>query len=95
MLTSKIRISDDVLFQELNGEGVLLNLKTGVYLGLNPLGTRIWKLFADDPSLQQVVDAIVSEFDVQREQCAADVLALVDDMRQQELVTLIPAADSP
>lgn len=95
MLTSKVRINDDVLFQELGGEGVLLNLKTGVYLGLNQVGTRIWKLFANDPSLQQIVDSIASEFAVQNEECAADVLALIDEMKQQKLVTLIPAADSP
>ena len=41
-LNSRVRILDDVLFQELQGEAVLLNLKTGVYLGLDQLGTQIW-----------------------------------------------------
>jgi hypothetical protein len=89
---SKVRFSDDVLFQELNGEGVLLNLKTGVYLGLNQVGTKVWKLLAADPSLTKVVESIVAEFDVEREQFTTDLLLLINDMQKQELVTLIPAA---
>ena len=48
-LESRIRINDDVLFQELHGEGVLLNLKTGVYFGLDPVGRRIWQLAQEQP----------------------------------------------
>ena len=58
-LHSRVRIQEDVLFQELQGEAVLLNLKTGVYLGLNPLGTRIWKLLQEDGALSKVKDAIL------------------------------------
>ncbi|PYO19380.1 MAG: hypothetical protein DMD85_18645 [Candidatus Rokuibacteriota bacterium] len=39
-----IRIRKDVVFRELEGEMVLLNLATGVYFGLDPVGTRIWTL---------------------------------------------------
>lgn len=94
-LASRLQINDDVLFQELNGEAVLLNLKTGVYLGLDLVGTRVWQLLADKPALQDVIEKILSEFDVEREQCTADLLALTSDMSRHELITLIPSADSP
>ena len=94
ILGSTVSINDDVLFQELTGEGVLLNLKTGVYLGLNQVGTRIWQLFEDRPVLSRIVDSIVTEFDVEREQCAMDLVALVNEMTEHDLVTLTPP-DSP
>jgi hypothetical protein len=62
-LDSRIRINDDVLWQELQGEAVLLNLKTGVYFGLNPIGTRVWELLAATGMLRDVVDAIVGEYE--------------------------------
>ena len=43
-LHSRVSVNDDVLFQELDGEGVLLNLKTGVYFGLDSVGARVWQL---------------------------------------------------
>jgi hypothetical protein len=87
-LDSRIHISDDVLWQELQGEAVLLNLKTGVYFGLNPIGTRVWELLAHHGIVRDVVDAIVGEYDVARQVCADDVIALIADMQNHSLVTV-------
>jgi hypothetical protein len=87
-LDSRIRINDDVLWQELQGEAVLLNLKTGVYFGLNPIGSRIWALLADHGVIRDVIDAIVGEYDVEAPVCADDVIALVADMQKHALVTV-------
>jgi hypothetical protein len=45
-----VRICDDVVFHDLQGELVLLNLKTGVYFGLDSVGTRIWHLIREHGS---------------------------------------------
>lgn len=87
-LTSRVKVNDDVLFQELQGEAVLLNLKSGVYFGLDPVGTRIWQLFAEHEVLSEVAQAIVTEYDVAEDRCSEDLLKLVDDLEKQELVTL-------
>jgi hypothetical protein len=79
-------VNDDVLFQELQGEAVLLNLKSGVYFGLDPVGTRIWQLFAEHEVLSEVAQAVVAEYDVSEEKCSEDLLKLVDDLEKQELV---------
>jgi hypothetical protein len=85
-LNSRVQIQDDVLFQELQGEAVLLNLKTGVYLGLNQIGTRIWQLLQQDGTLNTVLEAILQEYDVTREKCAQDLLDLVGQMEKQGLL---------
>jgi len=85
-LSSRVKIQEDVLFQELQGEAVLLNLKTGVYLGLNSVGTRIWQLLQQDGSLDKTVEVLLDEYEVSREQLTRDVLDLVAQMGQQGLV---------
>ena len=40
----KVRLGPDVVYRELGGEMVLLNLKTGVYFGLNETGAEMWTL---------------------------------------------------
>ena len=87
-LDSRIRINDDVLWQQLQGEAVLLNLKTGVYFGLDAIGTRVWELLAEHRMVRDVVDAIVGEYDVAAQTCAEDVIALVADMQKHALVTV-------
>jgi hypothetical protein len=87
-LASRVKINEEVLFQELQGEAVLLNLKSGVYLGLDSVGTRIWNLLQQRPLLQDVRDAILQEYDVSAEQCERDLLRLVSKMEQQGLAEI-------
>ena len=85
-LNSRVRIQDDVLFQELQGEAVLLNLKTGVYLGLNQIGTRIWQLLQEDGALSRVLEVMLAEYDVTQEKLSKDLLDLVGQMEKQGLL---------
>ena len=87
-LGSRISVNEDVLHQDLQGEAVLLNLKTGVYFGLDPIGTRVWQLFETHTVLSEIRDVIVAEYDVPAERCAQDLVALIGDMQKNELVTL-------
>ncbi len=87
-LASRVHVNDDVLFQELQGEAVLLNLKSGVYFGLDPVATRIWQLFAEHEVLSEVAQVVVAEYDVAEDKCSEDLLKLVDDLAKQELVSV-------
>jgi hypothetical protein len=69
-------VSSDVLFRALDAEAVLLNLKSGVYFGLNPVGTRAWQLLAEHRTLGRVRDVMLDEYDVEREVLERDLLEL-------------------
>ena len=87
-LASRVRVNDDVLFQELQGEAVVLNLKSGFYFGLDPVVTRIWQLFAAHELLSEIAQTIVAEYDVTEDRSAADLLALVTDLERNGLITV-------
>ena len=80
------KIADNVLFQELDGEAVLLSLEEGCYYGLDELGTRIWQLIDQDLDREQVVVAIVEEYDVEPEQARRDLDRFLDDLEQSGLI---------
>lgn len=92
-LDSIVRVNDDILFEDLDGEGVLLNLKTGVYLGLDPVGTRLWQILAGHSVLSGILDIMLAEYDVDRQRCADDLLALMSDLQEHGLVTLTDATE--
>lgn len=85
-LTSRVRINEDVAFRDLDGEMVLLNLRTGVYFGLDPIGTRIWQLLRAGQSLQTIVASLVAEYDVTAARSEADLLDFVARLRGHQLV---------
>jgi len=87
-LAATARPAAQVLFRELNGEGILLSLETGKYFGLNEVGTRIWQLLPEQASLQRLCDVLATEFDADAPTIEAEVVRLVDDLRVHGLVAL-------
>ena len=87
-LTARVTPRESVVFQQLQEEAVLLNLDSGLYFGLDPIGTQIWNLLADGQSLPQIVSTITAEYEVDNEQCTADLLKLLGDLEAQGLVSV-------
>ena len=88
-LASRVRIGTDVVFHDLQGEMVLLNLKTGVYFGLDPVGTRIWQLCQAPTSVRRILDALLDEYDVTEARCATDLLEFIRRLREHDLVEAV------
>lgn len=93
-LDAKVRIPEGILFKELAGETVLLNLNTGVYFGLDPIGTRIWHLVQAGRSLSQILAALLDEFDVEPARCESDLRQLVASLCEQGLLQFVTSNDT-
>ena len=85
---SRVIPSDRVLYKDVAGEAVLLDLETETYFGLNGVGARLWHLLAASRSLGEVQDALMDEFDVAPEVLTKDVLDLVEELLERRLVRL-------
>lgn len=83
-----IRIPDEVVFQNLAGEAVLLHLGTGIYFGLDAVGTRVWELIASHGRRDAIVDALLAEYDVEPSRLRADLDRLLARLAEKGLVTL-------
>lgn len=83
-----IRVGDDIVFHDLDGEVVLLNLKSGVYFGLDPVGSRVWGLIDGRRTADDIVAALTTEYDVDTSTCTADVASLLAALRHNGLVDL-------
>ena len=84
----KVVVPDTVLFRELDGESVLLNLATESYLGLDRVGTRMWTLFSTQPSTQAAYDILLTEYEVEPAVLRRDVEVLLNQMIEHGLIEL-------
>ena len=82
---ARVRISGDVVFRELEGEMVLLNLRTGVYFGLDPVATTIWRLLEARRTVGEIVEALVREYDATPAQVEEDVRRFVAALGENAL----------
>lgn len=71
---------------DLGGEAVLLNLESGQYYGLDPVGARIWELLREPHSVQKLQAAILAEYEVDAETCLRDLSTLVAALQRAGLV---------
>ena len=85
---STVRVTPDVLHQELGGETVLLNLANESYFGLDEVGTRVWQVLGETHSANDVVTRLVAEFDVTVEQLRQDVERLITELADAGLVSV-------
>ena len=86
--TDKVKISDQVLSQEVSGETVLLDLQSEFYFGLDNTGTRIWELLQAGLSIQDLIGKMLDEFEVDRQTLEADVNALLEKLLDAGLVSV-------
>jgi len=78
--------SDEVLFQEVGGEAVLLDLVSEQYFGLDPVGTRIWELIDGQASLGTIHSALCAEYDADAARIGDDLIALSKSLAEAGLV---------
>jgi hypothetical protein len=78
--------SKDQVWRELDGEAIVLNLETGVYYGLDPVGARIWSLLQEPIRVEQICQKLLDEYDVERTACQEDLLALLKGMADSGLI---------
>lgn len=81
-----IRVNSGTLHRELQGEGVLLQLDTGEYFGLDEIAERMWTLLVEHGDLAVVEDRLLEEFDVERDVLSRDLRHLVDELIQRRLL---------
>jgi hypothetical protein len=82
--------SDDVMFQEIGGEAVLLDLASEQYFGLDVVGTRIWSLLDPGTPLHDIHEKLCQEYDAEPAMIAADLLTLAGRLLEAGLVRLAP-----
>lgn len=73
---------------DLAGEAAILNLKEGMYYGLDAVGARIWSLIQEPRALHEVRDTLLREYEVEPERCERDLLALIEKLSSAGLVEM-------
>ena len=90
MISGKTTVvaAKDQVSCDLAGEAAILNLKTGIYYGLNVVGARIWDLIQSPKTVTGVRDALLEEFEVDAELCQNDLITLLEELKEQELIEI-------
>ena len=88
-LNQKIIFSDTVFAQEVDGEMVLLDMKSENYFGLDEVGTSIWQAMQEDGGLQSVLNTLLEQYDVEEEVLKNDLIIFVERLEESGLIEVV------
>jgi hypothetical protein len=80
--------SPSVVAAEADGEIMMMSIVHGRYWSLDDVGSEIWRRIEPPCSFDRLVDALAAEYDADRGTIAADVQALLERMRTEDVVRL-------
>lgn len=81
------RPNPEVIAKRLDQDTILVDISTSRMFELNETGTRIWELLGQGLNVGQIVQHLVSEFEVEDCQAADEVKTLLSQLQDQGLVT--------
>ena len=99
---TKLKRSDNVAFQTVAGEAILIRLDTGTYFSLNKIGTEFWEMLDGQRTIEQhamllanksnqIVQSAVAGLNELAEKISkeydAEAEVLVDDIREFAHIT--------
>lgn len=85
-LSDKVSIPPQVMARTVGDETVILDLASGTYFGLDPVGARIWELLGEGKTFAEICDQMLDEYEVTREELERDTLRLAQELAEQGLI---------
>lgn len=84
----KVTIPDTVLSTDLQNEGVLLDLETGEYFGLDEVGMDMWKVLGSCGTVEAARAALLAQYEVAEDVLTRDLDQLVATLAARNLLLL-------
>ncbi|MGD8625505.1 MAG: PqqD family protein [Anaerolineae bacterium] len=87
-IPTRVTKSTNTLFQEVGGEGVLLNLDTERYYVLDDVGMRMWQVLAEGGDVPAALEALLAEYEVDRQTLFQDLVRLIGELEEAGLLVV-------
>jgi hypothetical protein len=86
LLSSRLRLPEHVVHRSFVAETVILNLQTGKYHGLNPMGGHMLEVLGESPDVRSAAEQVASEYDQDPAVVENDFVAFCSDLMERGLV---------
>lgn len=88
-LSKRIEPRKSALASTVQEDLIILDQEAGVYYGAGPVGAVIWQLISESPTVEEIRDHLLQEFDVDAETCENDLLSFLSDLHARNLIKIV------
>lgn len=76
----------EIIQSKIGEEVVMLDVESGFYFGLNSVASIIWGMLEKEISFSELIDQLLSQFDVDRQLCEQDTQELLDQLLDKHII---------
>jgi hypothetical protein len=81
----KLRV-DDITWREIDGDLVILDLRSSTYLTANASGSVLMRHLTEERTLEQLAQALVDTFDIPERRAKKDVQTFIGELGERGLL---------
>jgi hypothetical protein len=78
--------SEEVMWREVEGQAIILDLRTSMYLTTNSAGGRMWKLLQDERTSGELEQDLIDTYGIDEGTARRDVRAFLDMLKENNLL---------
>ena len=86
---TRLQRADGILVEPVTDRLLMMQLETESYFLLSPVTARIWTLLESPCTVADLVQSLVTEYEVAPEVCRAEVIDVLRDMAEQHMVQVV------
>lgn len=83
---AKIVLKKKLNVTDLAGEKVMVDFENGKYFLIKGVGNDIWDMIQEEITPQEIIEKLLSEYDVSREECEKSVMEFLDKMESLNFI---------
>ena len=88
-LLSKVQQAPGVLFNQVDDDLVMMDIKSGNYFGINPVGAEIWNKMQGPISVQEIINQLLAEYDIDEATCRSETLAFIQQTLERGFLKVL------
>lgn len=85
---SILQRAENVTFEVVADEAILIDINTGTYFSLNEVGTEFWEMLDGEQTIEQQATVIANKYEVETSMVVADLLELAEEMAKDKLIVI-------
>ena len=85
---SILQRAENVTFEVVADEAILIDINTGTYFSLNEVGTEFWELLDGKQTIAQHATIIANKYEVETSMVIDDLLELAEEMANDKLILI-------
>ena len=82
------KVKEKFLVSQLADEMVLMDIVTGDYMGLNPVGTTIWSMLDEQQTFASLVAGLLDRYEVTAAQCRLELEPFLQELHKRKMLLI-------